>query len=83
MVSEPSDTNPTLQSEDSTDGEEEEGDVMTEEFLHLNAQLDALLNYMNVLEAQGDRICNAARELVNDCQEQSGRAKTNGTVKQA
>ncbi|TPP55728.1 hypothetical protein FGIG_05785 [Fasciola gigantica] len=35
---------------------------------------------MNVLEAQGDRICNAARELVSDCQEQSGRAKTNGSV---
>lgn len=45
------------------------------EFIQLNFQLDALLNYMNILEAQGDRICNAARQLVNDCQQQSGRAK--------
>ncbi|KAF5402814.1 hypothetical protein PHET_03819 [Paragonimus heterotremus] len=47
----------------------EANDVFEEDFDELNAQLDALLYCMDVLEAQGDRICDSARQLVSECQE--------------
>ncbi|KAF6767996.1 hypothetical protein AHF37_09370 [Paragonimus kellicotti] len=47
----------------------EANDVLEEDFDVLNAQLDALLCCMDVLETQGDRICDSARQLVLECQE--------------
>ena len=42
------------------------------EFKLLNAELDALLRCVSILEARGDRICLAARQLVDECQQSRG-----------